>query len=329
MPDDNSLDGYDDFEWGFDPMKLDRQARRKRKKKAHHIPKKSVADMLQEIADTRDIEGGFETTYQPARHEAVWLYDSLRTFYQQALITDVLSLVKGGKEANVYRCRAHDSVGQQYLAAKVYRPRMFRNLRNDKMYREGRQVLTESGRPVDGRDVRTLRAIGKKTAYGQQVAHTSWLMHEYHALKALHAVHADVPQPISAGENTVLMSYVGDETLPAPALHTVTLSKGEARFLFERALENIELMLKQGMIHGDLSEYNILYWEGEITLIDFPQVVEIGSNSNAGMILERDIVRVCQYFNRFGIGVSPDVIYQQLWEQYGQDPTVIYDSDED
>lgn len=323
----NDFDLYDDFEAEFDPMATDRQARRKRKKKVNHIPKKTDDEILQEIADTTGVEGGFQTTYKPARHETVWLYDSVKTFYQQAMITDILSMVKGGKEASVYRCLAHDSITDEFLACKVYRPRMFRNLRNDKMYREGREVLTETGRPVAARDVRTIRAIGKKTAYGQQVAHTSWLMHEFNAMKALYNAGADVPEPIAAGENAILMSYIGGENMPAPPLHTVELMQDEVQPLFDTTMRNIVLMLEHGMIHGDLSEYNILYWNGKITLIDFPQVVDVETNPNAGMILKRDIERVCQYFNQFGMNAIPDEIFYNLWGDYGvvEDPDAIYE----
>lgn len=324
---DYSFDEYDDFEAEFDPMATDRQARRKRKKKVNHIPKKSEQDIINEIADTTGIEGDFETTYQPAKHETVWLYDSLKIFYHQAMITDVLSMVKGGKEASVYRCQGHESTEEEFIAAKVYRPRMFRNLRNDKMYREGRQILTESGRPVDARDVRTIRAIGKKSAYGQQVAHTSWLMHEFNAMKTLYQAGAAVPEPIAAGENAILMTYIGDDKMPAPPLHTVELLDNEVQPLFDKTLDNIKLMLQHGMIHGDLSEYNILYWDGDITLIDFPQVVEVETNPSAEMILKRDIVRVCQYFNQFGLNANPEEIHYFLWGEYGtvDDPDAIYE----
>ena len=323
----NDFDQYSDFEAQFDPIATDRSARKKRKKKVNHIPKKTDSDILQEIADTTGIEGDFETTYKPAKHEKVWLYDSLKILYHQALITDVLSMVKGGKEASVYRCLAHDSIEDQFLAAKVYRPRMFRNLRNDKMYREGRQILTETGQPVDARDVRTIRAIGKKSAYGQQVAHTSWLMHEYNAMKTLYQAGADVPEPVAAGENVILMSYVGDEHMPAPPLHTVDLLDDEVQPLFDNTIRNIRLMLDHGMIHGDLSEYNILYWQGKIILIDFPQMVDVETNSHAEKILKRDIVRVCQYFNQFGVNADADQIHAELWAEYGtiDDPDFMYE----
>ena len=302
---------YDELESEYQLKNQDRRARRKRRQKTAYAPKKPEHLILQEIADTTGIEGDFDMSYRPARHERIWLYESLKAFCQEDLITDVLSLVKGGKEANVYRCRAHESTGTSFLAVKVYRPRMFRNLRNDKLYREGRALLSDDGRPVKERDKRAFRALNKKTSYGQQLAHTSWLMHEFNALRTLHAIDADVPRPYSALENAILMEYVGDENLPAPPLQTVTLPAREAETLFERCLHNIELMLQQGMIHADLSQYNILYWESEITLIDFPQVIEIASNRNAGKILKRDISRVCQYFDRYGIGARAEAIHKK------------------
>lgn len=314
----NDDNDFNDFVAEFDPLNTDRQARRKRKVKAQHKPKKSQDRIISEIADTVGIETNFAISYKPAKHEAIWLYESLQTFFQQDFITDVLSLVKGGKEANVYRCKADPATtGHDYLAVKVYRPRMFRNLRNDKMYRDGRQVLTESGRPIDARDVRTIRALGKNTAYGQQVAHTSWLMHEFNAMRALHSAGANVPEPVAAGTNGILMSYIGDDIMPAPPLHSVQLESDEVQPLFETTLHNIEVMLQHGWIHGDLSEYNILYWAGEITFIDLPQVVEVNTNLHAEAILLRDITRVCEYFNQYGINAYPEEILYNLWGDYG------------
>ncbi len=317
MPETTISEFYDEFETEYQLKNQDRRARRKRKQKTAYAPKNPEHLILQEIADSTGIEGDFDMSYRPARHERIWLYESLKAFYQEDLITDVLSLVKGGKEANVYRCRARESTGTSFLAVKVYRPRMFRNLRNDKLYREGRALLSDNGRPVKERDKRAFRALNKKTSYGQQLAHTSWLMHEFNALRTLHAMDADVPRPYSALENAILMQYVGDEHMTAPPLHTVTLPAREAEALFERSLHNIELMLQQGMIHADLPEYNILNWESEITLIDFPHVIKFASNRNAGKILKPDIWRVCQYLDRYGVGARAEAIHEKLWGKFG------------
>jgi RIO kinase 1 len=255
-------------------------------------------------------------TYVPARFEAEWLRASVASFYGEEWISDVLASIKGGKEASVYRCAAHPRMDERLLAAKVYRPRQFRNLRNDKAYREGRAILTPDGRPVKRTDTRLMRAIGKKTAFGKQVSHTSWLMYEFTTLERLHQLGAAVPKPFAANENALLMSYVGDERQAAPALTGVRLHAREARHLFDEVLRNIELMLAQGVVHGDLSAYNILYWEGNVTLIDFPQITYVETNPHARSIMLRDVTRVCEYFRAQGVQSQPAQLAAQLWERH-------------
>lgn len=312
----DEFEQYDDYEAHFDPMQRDRKARRGRKPKAHHQPKKAQANVVQEIASEPDNAANFETTYKPGRFEEGWLLESLKPFYDRGLITDVLARVKGGKEANVYRCAAHPATGLNLVAAKVYRPRMFRNLRNDKMYREGREMLNTDGKVIKKTDHRIMRAIGKKTAFGEQVSHTSWLMYEFTTLERLYNAGASVPQPISSADNALLMGYCGDEHLAASTLSEIRLEVDEARDLFNVVMKNIEIMLQNGMIHGDLSAYNLLYWEGEITLIDFPQVTNSRNNSNAMEILQRDIERVCEYFADQGVASSSASILRRLWKRY-------------
>ncbi len=316
ISDDSYPDESEAYEELFSPLRTDRQARRRRKPKARHVPKKSRRQIIAEIADVTGLEGGFDTSYQPSRYEGEWLLSSLGPFYGQTLISDVLALVKGGKEANVYCCQADSSTGVALLAAKVYRPRKFRTLRNDAMYRRGREILTPDGRPA-GRDAdRIMRAIRNKTAYGAQAQHTSWLMHEYTSLEHLYRVGADVPRPVAAAENALLMSYHGDERMAAPTLNEVSLDPDEAGPLFGQVMRNVELMLRHGLIHGDLSAYNILYWAGEITVIDFPQVVNLRTNDDAYAILTRDIRRTCEYFGRQGVQCDPAAITDALWSRY-------------
>ncbi|MBE2196427.1 MAG: hypothetical protein IAE83_19800 [Anaerolinea sp.] len=311
----NSLGDYEEYEAEFDPLRHDRKARRRRNPKPKHTPKKQAHQVIEEIADTDGLEAGFVTTYTPGLFEEGWLLESLRTFYDQALISDVLARVKGGKEANVYRCKAHPTAGSDLFAAKVYRPRMFRNLRNDKMYREGRAMLNAAGHEIKKNEHRLMRAIGKKTSFGQEVAHTSWLMYEYVTLEKLHQAGADVPKPIVANENAILMSYCGDEHTAAPTLSEIQLDYDEALPIFNRVLRNLEIMVKHDVIHGDLSAYNILYWEGSITFIDFPQVVN-GQNPNARFIFNRDVARVCEYFAKCGIERDPVQLANRLWQRH-------------
>jgi RIO kinase 1 len=311
-------DAYDRYAEQYDPEWTARPARVGRKPQRKPAQKRSRDQIVAELAEPAGLEAGFVTSYQPARYEAEWLLGSLRLFYDEQLIVDVLAQIKGGKEASVYRCAAHATTGEALLAAKVYRPRMFRNLRNDKMYREGRAILTSDGRAVKKTDHRIMRAVGKKTAFGAQVQHTSWLMYEYTTLDRLHRAGAAVPRPYAAGDNAILMSYYGDEQRAAPTLNEVHLPRREAGPLFEEVLRNVELLLQHGLIHGDLSAYNILYWQGAVALIDFPQVSDIGANSKSEFILRRDIERVCDYFARQGVRCDPAAITRELWERYGE-----------
>jgi RIO kinase 1 len=307
-------DAYERYAEQFDPDYADRPARRARKPQA---TQRSRGEIVAELAEPTGLEAGFVTTYHPARYEAEWLLSSLRSFYDEHMITDVLAQVKGGKEASVYRCAADHATGVDLLAAKIYRPRMFRNLRNDKVYREGRAILTSDGRPVKKTDHRVMRAIGKKTAFGEQVKHTSWVMYEYTTLERLHRAGAAVPAPIAVAENAILMGYIGDERRAAPTLNEIRLAPHEAGPLFQEVLRNIELLLNHNLIHGDLSAYNILYWQGRIVLIDFPQVTDVRSNSKADFILRRDITRVCEYFARQGVRCDPTAITDDFWGRFG------------
>jgi RIO kinase 1 len=121
---------------------------------------------------------------------------------------------------------------------------------------------------------------------------------------------------LTSGNNAILMSYIGDETTAAPILHSVALSRREASRIFERVIENIDLMLSIGRVHGDLSAYNILYWQGEIYLIDFPQTIDPEINRNAYWIFSRDVIKICDYFKRQGVKSDAQQIAKGLWKKY-------------
>jgi RIO kinase 1 len=266
-------------------------------------------------------EAGFNFTYKASRHEQQWLSQVLDNFYQDSLIRDVLSIVKGGKEANVYCCQGHPKIGLDLLAAKVYRPRLLRNLKNDAIYKEGRAVLGDDGKSLHPlRDHRALRALNKKTRFGAELSITSWIEYEYQTLRMLHAYGADVPKPVAQNSNAILMEFIGDVGNPAPILQSVTLQINEAQPLFERIMQNIELILTHRRVHADLSAYNVLYWEGQIKIIDFPQVVNPESNPLGFNLLMRDIERICQYFGRYGLQENPETLARQLWKRNGYEP---------
>ena len=257
----------------------------------------------------------YSFTFKPARFEEGWLLDSLGNFFAQRWITDVLSKIKAGKEASVYLCRSGEAVKSGLVAAKVFRPRMLRNLKNDQLYRLDREVLDENGHAVH--DLGMLKAQHKRSVYGEQIRHRSWIAHEFLALKTLYEAGADVPQPYEMNENAILMGYIGSEESVAPTLNTVPLEPREVKPLFESLLRNIGLMLAHGIVHGDLSAYNVLYWEGRITIIDFPQVVSVTRHRSAYPIFKRDVTRICEYFTRQGLETDPVPIAAGLWKSHG------------
>jgi RIO kinase 1 len=262
-----------------------------------------------------DSRRNFNFTYSAARFEEWWLLESLGDFYEHKWITDVLRRLKGGKEASVYLCRSGPVIEAPLVAAKVYRPRQLRNLKNDGQYRTGRVDLDENGNAIvkDG----DLHAMAKRTNYGEELRHQSWISYEFQTLEMLHQAGADVPRPYALEKNAILMDYIGDMDLAAPTLNSVSLEPEEVKPLFERVLRDVDLLLANRRIHGDLSAYNILYWEGDITMIDFPQVVQPDSNPAAWTIFLRDITRICQYFASQGLRRNPRTLAADLWTSHG------------
>ena len=263
----------------------------------------------------QEAAGEFKFTYKAARFEEAWLLDSLNEIAGQQLISDVLRKIKAGKEASIYLCRSGASIDARLLAAKVYRPRMLRNLKNDAVYRIGRTDLDEDGAALfKDADV---KAIMHRTKYGEELRHTSWIAYEFKTLEELYESGADVPKPYAMLKNSIMMEYIGDEGMPAPTLNSMTLDRDEARHLFDRVILNLNLLLQNERIHGDLSAYNILYWDGDITLIDFPQVISPEANPSAWTIFERDVTRVCQYFASQGVRTNARTLAAELWTSHG------------
>ena len=268
-----------------------------------------------EEAERAGTKPPFNPTFLAHQRDRPWVLSSLATFYEDDLIEDVLAVVKSGKEATVYCCAAHPSTGLDYVAAKVYRPRMFRSLRNDAVYRASRPQFDARGR--EGRGARRWNATAKETERGRAALVSAWIRYEYETQLLLYNAGADAPRPLAQSGNALLMEYIGGEPgTPAPLLREVALDRAEAGPLFERVQRNIELWLACDRIHGDLSPYNMLYWEGAITVIDFAQAVDPRYNPAVAELLARDIARVCQYFARFGVEADPSALASDLWERY-------------
>ena len=231
----------------------------------------------------------------------------LDPFAQQGLITRIHSKLTSGKEATVYCCRAHPSTSRKFLAAKVYREHVTQAYRRTGVYFEGRERTMKA---------RTLRAIERGTNFGRQAMAGFWMWAEYDALKRLAAVRADVPRPFAACESVILMDFIGNGAGPAPHLDGIDMDVDQAEQLFDRLLDNIEILLRAHLVHGDLSPYNVLVWKGRPWLIDLPQAVDARFNRSAFELLNRDIETVCTFFARHGIRSDPADLALDLWRRY-------------
>ncbi len=229
-------------------------------------------------------------------------------------------MAKSGKEATVYCCAADPATGMDYLAAKIYRPRMFRSLKNDAIYRQSREQRDRQGRVRRGQGGRGVQssapAKATLTEHERAARVAAWIAYEFDTQRRLHAAGCDLPRPWAQVGNAVLMDYVGDADTPAPRLSEVKLSPGEAQPLFEQLLRNVELFLAHDRIHGDLSAYNILYWNGAVTIIDFAQAVDPRYSDEIYPLLERDVERLCRYFAHYGVAADHVQIASELWTRY-------------
>ncbi len=264
--------------------------------------------------DTIGAKPEFDPTMLAGLRDRDWVLSSLKHFYDQNLIADVLYVAKSGKEATVYCCAADQSTGLEYLAAKVYRPRMFRSLSNDALYRHGRERRDKDGRVLRGS--KRERGSLKQTERGRAAQVSSWIAYEFETQGLLYQAGADVPRPLAQIGNAVLMEYVGDDEEVAPRLSDVDLAPEEAAPLFDALLRNVELALACDRIHGDLSAYNVLYWQGAATIIDFAQAVDPRHNDELYALLERDIDRLYRYFARYGVVADPGALAADMWTRY-------------
>lgn len=299
----------------FEEFNDDLETQSPRKRVAQKRESKKREQEAKLFIRAQEIAREFQFTYKAARFEEAWLLDSLTGIYEHQWISDVLRKVKGGKEASVYLCKAGTEMSAPFVAAKIYRPRSLRNLKNDAQYRVGRVDLDADGTALWKEADKN--AIAKRTSYGEEVRHRSWIAYEFKTMERLFAAGADVPQPYAMEKNAIVMDYIGDESSAAPILNSVSLTAGEAQELLDRVIHNMDVMLANECIHGDLSAYNILYWNGAITLIDFPQIVLPGSNPAAWNIFLRDAVRVCDYFSAQGLRCDARRIAADLWTKHG------------
>jgi RIO kinase 1 len=231
----------------------------------------------------------------------------LNQFGGQGLITDVEGIIGDGKEATVYACRAHESVGVEWLAAKVYRARKFRAFTGARVYAGDRAVMG----PGTGRAKRAMR---KDTKVGRALAHKEWISWEWETLCKLYDAGADVPEPLARSEDAILMELAADEHGPAPKLRQVALEPDAAREVFERLKRNVEILLDCHLVHGDLSAYNVLYAAGRPWVIDVPQSVDLFHRADGREYLFRDVANLGRYFAKYGLEMGD--FAERAWARY-------------
>jgi RIO kinase 1 len=226
-------------------------------------------------------------------------------FIDEGLIEKVIRPIKSGKEASVHLCRANPSTtGERLVALKAYHPLDRRDFRDDGVYRAGEWI----------KERRVRVAVSKKTKYGREVQGGIWVNREWETLQVLSGSGADVPRPIAWTGDAILMSYLGDEDVAAPQLRSYRpADAAEAQDLMEQVLRNVERMLFHDIVHGDLSAYNVLVWDGRVTVIDLPQAVDPRKNHHAFRLLERDVRRICDYLEPFGARSSAERLASDLW----------------
>jgi len=232
----------------------------------------------------------------------------LESFLDDSLITEVLEVVQGGKEATVFRCRAAPSTGREFFAAKVYRPMERRNFKNDSVYQQGRVILSSRGR----------RAYQNRTDFGRKVQYGQWVNAEYSTQQRLYDAGADVPQPLACNGSAIVMEWLGSTETAAVQLRHARFDRGEAIALHDRLMSNIELMLRNNVIHGDLSPFNVLYLSRDegVRIIDFPQAIDPRENRQAYELLHRDTENISRFFEKFGVRSDPGRFASRLWNRF-------------
>jgi RIO kinase 1 len=148
---------------------------------------------------------------------------------------------------------------------------------------------------------------------------SQWSGAEFAALLQLHTAGCEVAKPIAEGDGALLIEFISsdeDPGQPAPQLSRLRFPAEEAALLYAQALASIEQMLANHIVHGDLSPYNILYAGGRLRIIDFPQSVDARTNSNAQMLLTRDVVNVSSFFAKLGCPTDPAAYSAALWKRY-------------
>jgi len=226
--------------------------------------------------------------------------ESLQPLVQDGIIDEVLYALMSGKEASVYVVRC----GKEIRAAKVYKDANKRSFKKAAQYQEGRKV----------RNSRDARAMGKRTKFGRDQQEDAWQNAEVNALYRLEAAGVRVPKPFGCYDGVLLMELVQTEDGEvASRLNDVSMDAEQAREDHAVMMHYIKLMLCAGLIHGDLSEFNVLVDDFGPVIIDLPQAVNAAANNNAKAMLTRDVNNITIYYAQFAPELANTRYAQEMW----------------
>jgi RIO kinase 1 len=229
----------------------------------------------------------------------------LQPLIDDGVIDEVIRSLKSGKEATVYLVRS----GTQVRCAKVYRDMAQRSFQKRAQYQEGRKV----------RGSRQSRAMSKSTRFGRREQEAAWKNAEVDALYQLVAANVRVPKPYGYFNDTLIMELVTDAAgEPAPRLGEVDLTPETAREYHAFLIRQIVRMLSIGLIHGDLSEFNVLVAPDGPVIIDLPQVVNAAGNNGALAMLERDVNNIRDTLGRFAPELLETQFAREMWALFEQ-----------
>ncbi|MDN3557414.1 PA4780 family RIO1-like protein kinase [Halomonas maura] len=224
----------------------------------------------------------------------------LQPLVDDGLIDAVLGQLMSGKEAQVYVVRC----GEARRCAKVFKEARQRSFKQAVQYQEGRR----------GRNSRRERAMAKKTRYGQREQEQAWLNAEVDALYRLAAAGVRVPAPQGFVDGVLLMEMITDaDGRVAPRLGDVPLSAEQAIAHHDAVIREVVRMLCAGLVHGDLSEFNVLLDAEGPVIIDLPQAVDAAGNNSAAMLLRRDVDNMRAHFGRFAPALHDTDYGREIW----------------
>jgi RIO kinase 1 len=227
----------------------------------------------------------------------------LQSLIEEGLIDTVVRQLMSGKEAMVYVVRC----GATVRCAKVYKESTRRSFRQAVDYTENRKV----------KNTRQARAMAKGTRFGRQAQESAWQSAEVDALYRLAAAGVSVPTPHNFFDGVLLMDLVTDEAGDAaPRLNDVHLTPEQARVLHEALLREVVRMLRAGVVHGDLSEFNILLGADGPVIIDLPQAVDAAGNNHAARMLLRDVANLAGFFGRYAPELLLTEFGHEIWDLY-------------